>query len=252
MTGNREPPNHPVRPFYGRRKGHRLRPHRRALLDSYLPRIGINLPAAGSCLDPVALFEHGPHDIWLEIGFGSGEHLAHQAGLHAGIGFIGCEPYVNGTASLLQKVDDAGLTNIRVYPDDGRDLLDVLPDASVGRLFLLFPDPWPKVRHHKRRLVNDASLDCFARILKDSAELWFATDHDEYCRWTLAHFLRHPDFDWLAESAGDWRRRAETPPTRYETKSAGEGRSSVYLRIRRRKRLSKTAASTVNGCRKTP
>jgi len=242
VTGSREPPAHPIRAFYGRRRGHRLRPHRRALLDTYLPRIGVDLPAAGGRLDPEILFDHAPSDIWLEIGFGSGEHLAHQAGLHPHIGFVGCEPYVNGTASLLGKIDDGGLANIRVYPDDARDLLDVLPDASIGRLYLLFPDPWPKTRHHRRRLINDANLNVFARVLKDAAEFWFATDHTEYCRWTLGLLLRHPGFDWLAEGAADWRRPAEAPPTRYEVKSAGEGRSAIYLKFRRRERVSNSAA----------
>jgi tRNA (guanine-N7-)-methyltransferase len=226
----------PERVFYGRRKGHRLRDRRRALLEAYLPRIGITLPAPGTEFDPKSVFSKRPSEVWLEIGFGSGEHLVHQARAHPNTGFIGCEPYVNGVASLVRAIDDQGLSNIRIYPDDVRDLFDRLAAASIARVYLLFPDPWPKTRHHKRRLVNAANLDFLAHLMEDGAEFWFATDHDGYCRWTLAHLLRHPEFDWLAERPRDWRRPSGTPATRYEMKSARAGHGSTYLRFRRRPR----------------
>lgn len=226
----------PKRVFYGRRKGHRLRDQRRALLEAYLPKIGITLPAPGTEFDPKSLFSRGPSEVWLEIGFGSGEHLVHQARAHPNKGFIGCEPYVNGVASLVRAIDDQGLTNIRIYADDVGDLFDHLATASIARVYLLFPDPWPKTRHHKRRLINAANLDFLARLMADGAEFWFATDHDGYCRWTLAHLLRHPDFDWLAEGPRDWRRPSGAPATRYEIKSARAGQGSTYLRFRRRPR----------------
>ncbi len=230
------PPDHPKRIFYGRRKGHRLRDRRQALLEAYLPNIGITLPAPGTELDPKSLFSKQPSEVWLEIGFGGGEHLVHQARARPNTGFIGCEPYVNGVASLVRAIDDQGLTNIRIYPDDVRDLFDHLAAASIARVYLLFPDPWPKTRHHKRRLINAANLDSLARLMEDGAEFWFATDHDGYCRWTLAHLLRHPDFDWLAEGPRDWRRPSGAPATRYEMKSARAGQGSTYLRFRRRPR----------------
>lgn len=236
------PPDHPKRNFYGRRKGHQLRGTRQALLEAYLPKIGISLPAAGSGFDPKSLFSMRPSEVWLEIGFGGGEHLVHQAGAHPDTGFIGCEPYVNGVASLVRSIDEQGLSNIRIYPDDVRDLFDRLATASIARVYLLFPDPWPKTRHHKRRLINAANLDSLARLLEDGAEFWFATDHRGYCRWTLAHLLRHREFDWLAESSRDWCRPSGVPATRYEMKSVKAGRGSTYLRFRRRPRGASSGA----------
>lgn len=229
--GSGSPPDHPKRAFYGRRKGHRLRDRRQALLETYLPKIGITRPAPGVALDPKSLFPDGTAEVWLEIGFGSGEHLIHQARAHPDTGFIGCEPYINGVASLVRAIDDEGLTNIRIYPEDARDLFDHLVEASIDRVYLLFPDPWHKARHHKRRFINVTNLDLFAGVMVDGAEFWFATDHGGYCRWTLGHFLRHPAFDWPAEEPQDWRRPPDVPATRYETKSAGAGRGSSYLRF---------------------
>ncbi len=244
MTDHKgSPPDHPKRIFYGRRKGHRLRGRRQALLESYLSKISITLPPPETALDPNSIFPAGFAEVWLEIGFGSGEHLVHQAQAHPNTGFLGCEPYVNGVASLVRAIDDQGLTNIRIYPEDARDLLEQLATASIARVYLLFPDPWPKKRHHKRRLINAQNLDCFARLMEDGAEFWFATDHRGYCRWTLAHFLRHPEFDWLAEGPQDWRRPSGAPATRYETKSANAGDSSTYLRFQRRRRAASPGSS---------
>jgi len=175
--------------------------------------------------------------VWLEIGYGSGEHLAAQAATHPDTGFLGCEPYVNGVASLLRQVAAAELRNIRLFGDGARRLVDALADASIGRLFLLFPDPWPKARHHKRRFIQRDTLDALARILADDAEFLFATDHMGYARWTLQHLTVHPAFEWLARGPADW--RAPPPgwqPTRYEAKSAARGLPRAYLRLRRRPR----------------
>ncbi len=153
--------------LYGRRRGPRLRAGRQALMDRLLPELRIDVPAdaAPGAIDPRALFAAPMDQVWLEIGFGGGEHLAAQAAAHPGIGFIGCEPFVNGVARLIARIDEAGLANIRLHPDDARPLLAALPDACVGRVFILFPDPWPKARHHKRRLVTTALLDALARVM---------------------------------------------------------------------------------------
>jgi tRNA (guanine-N7-)-methyltransferase len=176
-----------------------------------------------------------PDDVWLEIGFGAGEHLAAQAQSNPGIGFIGVEPYVAGMAKLLAKITAAGLQNIRLYQSDARDLIKALPDASLGCVFVLFPDPWPKTRHHKRRLISTAMLDSLARVLRCGAELRFATDDRSYLIWTLERLLSHPAYHWIARSPGDWRNRPQDwPETRYEAKARRAGRICTYLRFRRR------------------
>lgn len=191
-------------------------------------------PGEQPTLDPKTLFSRPRSDIWLEIGFGGGEHLAWQARNHRDVGFIGCEPYVNGIASFLRHVEEEGLDNVRIYADDARLLIAQLRDTSIGRLFVLFPDPWPKKRHHKRRLVNDRTLDHVSRILKDGAELRLATDHADYARWILRHMSRRKDFRWLAERARDWRSRPpDWPATRYEAKARRQGRAAIYLRYER-------------------
>ncbi|MBF0094164.1 MAG: tRNA (guanosine(46)-N7)-methyltransferase TrmB [Alphaproteobacteria bacterium] len=227
---------------FGRRKGKKLRPGRLALLDDLLPRIAVPRPAPGESVDPRALFAPAaservwlPERIWLEVGFGGGEHLAAQAAAHPDVGIIGCEVFVNGVASLLRHVDEAGLGNVRIFPDDARFLLNALPDRCLERVFVLFPDPWPKRRHAERRFISPANLDLLARLLKAGGELRIATDDVTYMRWVLAHAPIHPGFRWLAGRPGDWR----TPPadwvaTRYETKAIREGRPPLYLRFERR------------------
>jgi tRNA (guanine-N7-)-methyltransferase len=173
-------------------------------------------------------------DVWLEIGFGSGEHLAHQARLNPDVGFIGCEPFVNGVAALLAAVASESLTNIRIFDEDARLLLPQLADASIGRVFLMFPDPWPKTRHHKRRFIQPATLDALARIMAPGGELRFASDDPGYVRWALWHVLRHPAFAWTAQGAADWRTRwADGVETRYEAKRLA-GRTPSYLTFVRR------------------
>ena len=223
--------------LYGRRTGHRLRPHARGLLDTLLPHLAVPLEA-GETLDPFALFAPRPRAVWLEIGFGGGEHLAAQAAAHPDVGFIGCEPFVNGIAKLLIAVEAGNLANVRVHGDDARPLIEALPEASLERAFVLFPDPWPKTRHHKRRFIQTETLDAIARALVDGGELRVATDIMDYASWTLAHAVPHPAFEWLARRPADWR----TPPddwveTRYEGKAKAAGRAPVYLRFRRLPRM---------------
>ena len=173
--------------------------------------------------------------LWLEIGFGSGEHLAWQAASHPDQLLVGSEVYRNGIASLLGQIEARGLTNIRLWPEDARDLLDRLPDGAVGRVFLLFPDPWPKARHAERRFIGPGNLQSLARIMAPGALLRVATDDPTYLAWILDHLPAHPSFRWRAEGAEDWRRRPDDwPPTRYEQKALREGRKPAYLTFQRR------------------
>jgi tRNA (guanine-N7-)-methyltransferase len=175
-------------------------------------------------------------EVWLEIGFGAGEHLAADARANPEIGLIGAEAYRDGIAALLRHIERDGLTNVRVFPDDARLLLERLTEGSLTRAVLLFPDPWPKRRHHKRRFVSRTTLDRLAFVLADEGELLFATDHDDYVRWTLEHVLAHPAFEWLARGPQDWRVRPYPAPTRYESKARARGRRCAYLRFARRAR----------------
>jgi tRNA (guanine-N7-)-methyltransferase len=229
------------RALFGRRQGRKLRPAQRELLETWLPRLRLEIPPPPEPLDLDHVFAAPKGDCWLEIGFGGGEHLAWQAARHPDIGFIGCEPFVNGLVSLLAKVREGRLRNVRVVDDDARVLLGALPEASIGRAFILFPDPWPKKRHHKRRIVQAATLERLAAILKDGAELRLSSDDPGYVRWMLRHGLDHPDFEWLAETASDWRQRpADWPGTRYEAKAARAARDCFFLRFRRRPRPPKS------------
>jgi tRNA (guanine-N7-)-methyltransferase len=224
----------PIR-FYGRRKGKPLKATRRALLDGLLPRLAIPRPAGA--LDPRTLFAVPPTEVWLEIGFGGGEHLAAQAAAHPTVGFIGSEVFLNGIAGALKEIDAHALGNVRLFADDVRFLLPALPKASLGRIFLMFPDPWPKARHAKRRFVGPAMLAELGRLLRDGGELRVASDHPLYVRWVLQHATAHPDFAWPVQGPADWRERpADGFPTRYEQKAIAAGRPPVYLRFVRRPR----------------
>lgn len=230
-------PTDPSLRLYGRRKGRPLRKRKASLLDSALPALEIPPPQPGDAIDPAALFPDPVRDVWLEVGFGSGHHLAAQAAANPDVGLIGCEPFVNGVAALLALVEEGGLTNVRVLPDDARPLLDALPDASIGRAFILFADPWPKKRHWERRFVGPENLPRLARVLKDGAELRLASDDMGLVRWMLEHTRNHPDFEWTARQASDWRDRpADWPATRYEQKAIAAGRKPVFLRFVRRAR----------------
>ena len=224
--------------FYGRRHGHRLSALQRQLLAQELPRRDVILPPAGVALDPAILFSPAVTAVWLEIGFGSGEHLLAQAEANPGVGLIGCEPYINGIAAALRPLSERPDLPVRLTMQDARAVLWTVADRSLARVFLLFPDPWPKRRHHKRRFVQPAALDQLARAMIDGGEFRFATDHREYARWTLGHVLRHGAFEWLARSPNDWRSRpADWPATRYERKAERAGRAPIFLRFRRRPRL---------------
>jgi tRNA (guanine-N7-)-methyltransferase len=234
-----EATSQPIRRVYGRRRGRPLRQGRRILTESLLPRRAIALPETGA-LDPKTLFPTPPASVWLEIGFGAGEHLAAQAGAHPRVGFVGCEVFENGIARLLGEIahnglDNGGLDNIRIFADDARLLLDCLEPASIGRVFILFPDPWPKQRHHKRRLVAPAMLDRLAVVMQPGAELRLATDDRDYLAWILEHAIAHPAFIWTARRPADWRERPPNwPATRYEEKARAAGRSPAFLRFIRR------------------
>jgi len=241
LSAPADAPAHGRIDWHGRRHGRRLRPHRQDLLAELLPRLRVQLPPAGIVLDPAALFPRRPSQLWLEIGFGSGEHLVEQAVRHPEFGFIGCEVFVNGVAALVGQIEQRQLANIRVLDDDARPLLMALPEASIDRAFLLFPDPWPKTRHAKRRFVGPANLATMARVLGDGAELRIATDDVGYVRWTLQHLIGHPDFLWFATASRDWR----DPPddwveTRYQRKAVAAGRQPVFLRFQRRHRRGNT------------
>jgi tRNA (guanine-N7-)-methyltransferase len=182
-------------------------------------------------LDIDALF--GGRELWLEVGFGGGEHLVHQAAANPDVGLIGCEPYINGVAMLLAKIRDAGVDNLRVHPGDARDLFDVLPEASLSRVFLLYPDPWPKKRHHRRRFVTQEHLEPLARVMTPGAILRVATDIPDYVRQTLQEVPK-AGFDWLAERPRDWREPwGDWLSTRYEQKALREGRVPHYLAFRK-------------------
>ena len=221
------------RRVYGRRLGYRLRPGRQALLERALPGLRIALPDDEQArLELNGLFPAPVRDLWLEIGFGAGEHLAHQVRTNPDVGFIGCEPFVQGVAGLLRHLEADGTSRrVRVFPDDARLLLDRLPDACIGRLFVLFPDPWPKKRHHKRRLIDAKTLADFARILKDGAEFRWASDDMDYVEWTLERVAASGAFSGPEQSSGDWPSRpADWPETRYEQKARAAGRTPVFLR----------------------
>ncbi len=226
------------RTIYGRRRGKPLRVGRREVLERLLPQLQL-IPAdyKDGTLDPRGLFKPDIRAVWLEIGFGAGEHLAAMAQAHPDIGFIGCEPFINGVARLLSVIDQQGLDNIRIVADDAGLLLDCLTAGSIERAFLLFPDPWPKRRHNKRRFVGAKNITALARILADGAHWRIATDHMDYCRWILAHLGAAPRFEWSARRPGDWRLRPDDwPATRYEGKGIEAGRPPVFLSFRRRDR----------------
>jgi len=238
--------------LYGRRKGPKLSVHQQHLLDYLLPQFELKLELGAH---PRSYFSDSVEDVWLEVGFGGGEHLVWQTQQHPNIGLIGAEPYVNGVVKLLSQINtlspiggegqgegastttsnsaapspqpspphawgrDRSGCNIRIYPGDARDIIEALPDVSLGRVFILFPDPWPKTRHHKRRFIQMEMLDRLARVMKPGAELRFASDDPGYVEWTLERLTAHPSFEWTARRASDWKARpADWPPTRYEAK----------------------------------
>lgn len=234
MTGNDDHAAAPDRAFFGRRKGHSLRSRQLDLMATLLPRLALRLgePPPNELAE---LFPRQPESVRLEIGFGGGENLAAEATAHPQVGFIGCEPFVNGMAKILASIDAGAIDNIRLYAGDAIDLLAWLPDASLDEVDLLYPDPWPKRRHWKRRFVQDRTIAMLARVLRGEGLFRFATDVPDYAAWTLERFMRAPDFVWTAERADDWRKPwAGFHGTRYEAKAKREGRTPCYLEFRRK------------------
>lgn len=232
----KHPSGAPWRNFYGRFKGKTLRDSQQVFLDEDLAALS---PGAvdwesnpnRNKLDLHAMF--GGKPLWLEIGFGGGEHLVHQAALNPGVGIIGAEPYINGVAMLLGKIREAGVGNLRVHPGDARHLFDVLPAGSVEKVFLNYPDPWPKKRHHRRRFVTQEHLEPLAEVMAPGAELRVATDIEDYVRQTLEQVPR-AGFAWTAEQAADWKEPwSDWVSTRYEQKALREGRVPHYLTFTR-------------------
>ncbi len=272
------PEPHKSRKLYGRRKGPKLSAQQARLLADLLPQLRLNLrPGA----DPRSYFPLPVREVWLEVGFGAGEHLLWQAEHHPDIGVIGAEPYVSGVAKLLSKIalsfplSPAGgegrgegvpppdwvsqietpphpsplplrgrgdvNANIRILDDDARAIIDALPDACLARVFILFPDPWPKTRHHKRRFIQMEMLDCLARVMRPRAELRFASDDADYVTWTLERLMAHPAFEWTACCAQDWQTRpADWPQTRYEAKALHG--VPAFLRVVRRLNTERSSA----------
>jgi tRNA (guanine-N7-)-methyltransferase len=214
---------------YGRIKARALKPRQEKLVETLLPRLAVDVSAP---LDPRALFPAATAFV-LEIGFGGGEHLAAQAGGHPDTGYLGVEPFLNGVGSCLRHIEEADVANVRLHMGDARDVIAALPDACLDRVDILFPDPWPKARHHKRRLVQADFVALLARIVKPGGEVRFATDWANYAAWTLEIFTRVPQFGWTAEHAADW--RSPWPghvTTRYEEKKLGDC-APVWLRFQR-------------------
>ena len=219
--------------FFGRRKGKPLRERQARNLQDVLPGLRLD-PGTPAPADIRSLFEIAPERVRLEIGFGGGEHLIHRALEQPATAFIGVEPFVNSMAKLVGRIEETGARNIRLYDDDATVILDWLPEASIDQIDLLYPDPWPKKKHWKRRFVSAANLDRFARVLKPGGRFCFASDIDTYVNWTLLHCGAHPAFAWTAENAADWLTPFQGwPGTRYEAKARREGRGSAYLTFRR-------------------
>ena len=229
---------------FGRRRGRKLSPRQAALLRDMLPRVALDVKPSSPQNPEITVPSSGPSDhllprgegfeLWLEIGFGGGEHLIWQAKANPNVTMIGCEPFEDGVVKVLDEIEHSALSNIALHMGDARDVLRWLPDASIARAFILFPDPWPKTKHRKRRLVNPQTLDLLARVLAPGAELRFGTDIADYVRTGLHAIIGDGRFDWLADGPNDWRiRPPDWPETRYEQKAQREGRRRYYFRFKR-------------------
>jgi tRNA (guanine-N7-)-methyltransferase len=216
----------PVRRLYGRSSGKALRAGQERLLAETLPLVSI----APEALSTGHEFAARAREMWLEIGFGAGEHLIDQAKAYPEVGVVGCEPFLNGVVATLAGIEREQLSNVRLRRGDAQTLIAAAPDAFFSRVFMLYPDPWPKRRHNKRRVVAGGMIEALARVMRSGAEFRFATDIDDYAGWTLTRFLASPHFRWAASRADDWRQPwPQWRPTRYEAKARIEGRGSVYL-----------------------
>ncbi|MDI1227253.1 MAG: tRNA (guanine(46)-N(7))-methyltransferase TrmB [bacterium] len=219
--------------YYGRHRGKILRPDRQSAYEEIMAWCRIPLPDDGTQIDPRCLFDFPVREVWMEIGFGNGEQLIHQALHNPDIGFIGCEPFMNGVASLCRDMRDNRLRNIRVFQDDVRLLMPKLQEKSISRLFLLNSDPWPKTRHHKRRVVQTENLDAFHRLLKPGAEFRMSSDVPALNAWQLEKTFLHGGFEWLATCAADWRNRpADMRGTHYQAKGLVQGRETMFLNFK--------------------
>jgi tRNA (guanine-N7-)-methyltransferase len=219
-----------LRRLYGRRSGHKLRAGQEALLEHLLPALSV--PDEGPLSSALLFGDERP--LHFEIGFGSGEHLAWRADLLPDHGFVGAEPFLNGVVAALAHIRDGPLANVRLHMGDALGVLERFPPDSLSFVYLLHPDPWPKARHAKRRMVNDGPLDLIAAKLKPGGEFRLGTDDPTYCRWSMMVMNRRRDFEWLAESAGDFLTRpGGWPETRYEAKARRQGREVWYFRYRR-------------------
>lgn len=219
--------------LHGRRRGRPLSPHQAYLLATLLPQVSLDLAQASS--DPAGLFPKRPQALWLDIGFGGGEHLAAEALAHPDAGYIGCEIFLNGIAKALAHLEAHQLRNVRLFNGDARLVIDALPARSLAGAYLLYPDPWPKRRHYGRRFLSDEMLARLARVLRPGAELRFATDIDSNAAWTLARVLRSSDFIWAASEAADWQKPWDGwTGTRYEAKALRAGRRPAYFTFRRK------------------
>lgn len=219
--------------LYGRRKGHPLSARQQSVVEAALETRSIPTEQAG--IDPSTMFDHAPARVVLEIGFGSGEHLTANANAHPDWGFLGSEPFLNGFAAMAAAIADNGLNNVRLHDGDARDVLVALAPGTLDGIDLLYPDPWPKRRHRKRRFVGPDTLDLIARTLKPGGEWRFATDIGDYAAWTLRHVRADPRFSWMASCASGWRTPwRDWPGTRYEAKARRAGRIPVYLTFVRR------------------
>jgi tRNA (guanine-N7-)-methyltransferase len=231
MTANGGPDGPaPRRRLYGRSRGKALRPGQEQLLAEALPLFSI----APEALAAGQAFAAPPREVWLEIGFGAGEHLIEQAKAHPDVGVVGCEPFLNGVATVLAGIEREHLSNVRLRRGDAQTLVEAAPDEYFSRVFILYPDPWPKRRHRKRRVVAMGLIEALARVMRSGGELRFVTDIDDYAGWTLKRFIASPHFRWTANRADDWRQPwPEWAPTRFEAKARREGRGSVYLTFAR-------------------
>jgi len=216
---------------FGRKRGRKVSARQQSLLDDLLPRVSVDLTRPAPA-DLCALFGPATKEIWLEIGFGGAEHMIAQARANPHVGIIGCEPFEEGVVKALAVVADETLGNIRLHADDARPLLRWLPAGSLARVFILFPDPWPKTRHHKRRLFSAPFLDELARVVRPGGELRFATDWGHYARHALYASASQKSFAWTATAPADWRQRPfDWPQTRYETKGLAAGRPCYFFRF---------------------
>lgn len=213
------------RAFFGRRSGKKLHEGQKAIVDAVMPAVELVLDGP---LDPGVLFPAAQRHV-IEIGYGGGEHLARKAEEQPETGFIGCEVFTGGIGKMAQAIDARGLENVRLYTDDALKLLLALPEASIDAVYLLYPDPWPKTRHHKRRFVSPTTLAELARVIRPGGTFYFATDIEDYANWTLAHIVRSDEFRFTPEAPGSW--HGPYPgwqPTRYEQKARREGRMRSF------------------------